>query len=393
MSDFLNVDIAIVGGGIAGLWLLSHLRARGYGVLLIEGGRLGQGQTILSQGIIHGSSGYTLIQADDGTIRVVSNTPATWRECLAGTGELDLSGVRQLTQQQYLWIPTPRLPGLLGRLTNRFRRNPAASATEGDHYLAMLSRLGLSGSIYRLDEPVLDVASLLQTLADAWRDAIVLNQEFVVLASDGTITLRAPDQEPVIVRPSWCVFTAGISNTASVWAPVQVRTLHMVMVRGQHLPDSLYAHCLGDKPVPRLTITSHRAANGAIVWYLGGRLAEEGSRRRSEHQIRETRRELARLLPALDLADTEFTTLRTRRAEVLPTNRKLTGKPGIFQTGKVIVAWPVSLTMAPLLAEAVVKRLERGGLRPNAAHLERLADWPRPQVAAYPWDDERLVWQ
>ncbi len=393
MSDSLNVDVAIVGGGIAGLWLLSHLRTRGYGTLLIEGERLGQGQTLLSQGIIHGSAGYDLTQADDGTTQVVSDTPAIWRDCLAGTGELDLSGVRQLTRQQYLWIPTPRSPRLLGRLTNRFRRTQAASATEGDDYPTMLSQLGLDGSVYRLEEPVLDVASLLQALADARRDVIVLNQGFVVLASDGTITLQAPDREPVTVRPRWCVFTAGIGNTAIVWAPVQVRTLHMVMVRSQHLPDSLYAHCLGDKPVPRLTITSHQAASGAIVWYLGGQLAEEGIRRKPQQQIREARRELARLLPELDLADAKFTTLRARRAEVLPKESTRPGKPGVYQTGKVIVAWPVSLTMTPMLAEAVVKRLERGGLRPNAASLERLADWPRPQVADYPWNDERLVWR
>jgi glycerol-3-phosphate dehydrogenase len=52
------VDVAIVGGGIAGLWLLARLRQRGYGALLIESERLGAGQTICAQGIIHGGAKY-----------------------------------------------------------------------------------------------------------------------------------------------------------------------------------------------------------------------------------------------------------------------------------------------------------------------------------------------
>ena len=126
---------------------------------------------------------------------------------------------------------------------------------------------------------------------------------------------------------------------------------------------------------------------------LGGQLAEEGIRRRTPQQVREARRELTRLLPELELSGAEFTTLRARRAETLQADGRRSDKLSVFQKGKVIVAWPASLTMAPLMAEAVVKRLERDGLHPTAANLELLAEWPRPEVAPYPWDDERLVWQ
>ena len=59
-SDILPLDVLIFGGGGAGLWLLDDLAARGYRVLLAEAGDLGAGQTIASQGIIHGGLKYAL---------------------------------------------------------------------------------------------------------------------------------------------------------------------------------------------------------------------------------------------------------------------------------------------------------------------------------------------
>ncbi|HCC44093.1 MAG TPA: FAD-binding oxidoreductase, partial [Gammaproteobacteria bacterium] len=53
-----KIDIAILGGGIAGLWLLNLLVSRGYSVVLLEKEALGAGQTIASQGMIHGGVKY-----------------------------------------------------------------------------------------------------------------------------------------------------------------------------------------------------------------------------------------------------------------------------------------------------------------------------------------------
>ena len=47
--------------------------------------------------------------------------------------------------------------------------------------------------------------------------------------------------------------------------------LHFV-VKGRGLKP-LYAHCLGGGPKPRITVTSHPAADGQWVWYLGGDIA------------------------------------------------------------------------------------------------------------------------
>ena len=58
VTPVLQTDIAIIGGGVAGLWALNLLRQRGYSTVLFEQDALGSDQTIGSQGIIHGGIKY-----------------------------------------------------------------------------------------------------------------------------------------------------------------------------------------------------------------------------------------------------------------------------------------------------------------------------------------------
>ena len=67
----MQVDVLIFGGGAAGLWLLDELARRGDRVLLLEAVRPA-GQTIASQGIIHGGLKYTLQGAPDAVGRADS---------------------------------------------------------------------------------------------------------------------------------------------------------------------------------------------------------------------------------------------------------------------------------------------------------------------------------
>src|SRR5882672_5507147 len=78
----MDLDILIFGGGAAGLWLLDCLARRGDRVLLLEAGRLGQGQTIAAQGIIHGGLKYTLQGLLTSAAREIREMPVTWRDCL-----------------------------------------------------------------------------------------------------------------------------------------------------------------------------------------------------------------------------------------------------------------------------------------------------------------------
>ena len=72
-------DAIILGGGIAGLWLLSLLRNQGYEAILLEKEGLGSGQTFASQGMIHGGIKYSLAGAMTGASESGSfgNRPST----------------------------------------------------------------------------------------------------------------------------------------------------------------------------------------------------------------------------------------------------------------------------------------------------------------------------
>ena len=50
----------IVGSGITALWCANHLQSLGHEILVLEKNSIGSGQTIASQGMIHGGTKYSL---------------------------------------------------------------------------------------------------------------------------------------------------------------------------------------------------------------------------------------------------------------------------------------------------------------------------------------------
>jgi glycerol-3-phosphate dehydrogenase len=149
---------------VAGLWTLQALAAAGYRVALLEADALGGVQSIASQGIIHGGTKYALGGVLTDSAQAIGDMPHVWRECLEGRGEIDLRRVRVLSEHQFLWSTrglTSRLAGFFaGQLMqSRMRSVPASERPEP------FTGRWFRGDLYRLDEPVLDVASLFAELA------------------------------------------------------------------------------------------------------------------------------------------------------------------------------------------------------------------------------------
>ena len=103
MDTLIKSDIIIIGGGIAGLWIHHRLNDLGYHAILIEKHSIGNGQTLSSQGIIHGGAKYTLNGMLTGAASAIADMPQRWLDCLAGLGEIDLSQTKLLTQHQLMW--------------------------------------------------------------------------------------------------------------------------------------------------------------------------------------------------------------------------------------------------------------------------------------------------
>ena len=299
MSQALSTDVLIVGGGIAGLWLNARLRRQGFATVLVENARLGGGQSVKSQGIIHGGAKYALHGALTGASEAIADMPRRWREALAGNGELDLSGVRLLSDAHYLWSPG----SLAGNITSFFASKAVRGRVDqvkGEQLPPALQHPKFKGKVYRLAELVLDVPSLIARLYDLAGDGQLAAERIAPLLENGQLVgLTLDDRD---IRAQRIVLSAGSGNADLLTAlglsqpTQQLRPLHMVLVKGPTLKP-LYAHCLGGGPKPRVTITTHPAADGQWVWYLGGDLAEaDGVARDEASQISAAQKELSDLL-------------------------------------------------------------------------------------------------
>lgn len=387
MPSDISTDVLIVGAGVAGLWLNARLRRQGFSTIVVERESLGGGQSVKSQGIIHGGAKYALHGALTGASEAIADMPRRWREALAGDGELDLSGVRLLSEAHYLWSPGT----LAGNLTSFFASKAVRGRVDqvkGDQLPPALQDPRFKGKVYRLAELVVDVPSLIERLAELAGDGLLAGQVIEPLFdNDELIGLRVDGLE---IHAQRIVFSAGGGNAellASVGISVpaqQLRPLHMVLVKGPSLKP-LYAHCLGGGPKPRITVTTHPAANGEWVWYLGGDIAEaDGVAREPAEQIAVAKKELGNLLPWVDLSQAQWATLRVNRAEPAQSGLVRPDNAFLSDQGRLLVGWPTKLALAPDFSDRVLQALEHDGIKPgNAPALPPL---PRPPLGKTAWE-------
>jgi glycerol-3-phosphate dehydrogenase len=400
--QIVQADVAIFGGGIAGLWLLARLRNAGFNAVLLETRTLGAGQTHYAQGIIHGGTKYALTGSVGSSANAIADMPRIWRDCLAGTGELDLREVKILSPFQYMWSTeklTSRLAGFFASHLMRSRTKPL----DKDEQPVVFQTGQFKGQVYRLEEPVLDTASLIKALAqphesEIWPVHGAQNIHFGSTGKLGTppaVQLTAPTGQSVKLQTKRLVLAAGKGNQALLAAlnrsqPVmQLRPVHMVMMRGLLL-DGVFAHCIGMTDKPRITITTHKDRNGQTVWYLGGQLAEDGVQRTPLAQLDAARSELTDILPWLDFSAVQWASLLIDRAEPRQPGSKRPDNAFVEEQDGIITAWPVKMALAPMLAQNTINLLKQGGVTPGTPNDTFM--WPeRPSFAPLPWDEE-TVW-
>ena len=387
MPSVISTDVLIVGAGVAGLWLNARLRRQGFSTIVVERESLGGGQSVKSQGIIHGGAKYALHGALTGASEAIADMPRRWREALAGDGELDLSGVRLLSEAHYLWSPGT----LAGNLTSFFASKAVRGRVDqvkGDQLPPALQNPRFKGKVYRLAELVVDVPSLIERLAELAGDGLLAGQTIEPLFENNElIGLRVDGRD---IHAQRIVLSAGAGNaellaSAGISVPAQqLRPLHMVLVKGPSLKP-LYAHCLGGGPKPRITVTTHPAADGEWVWYLGGDIAEaDGVAREPAEQIAVAKKELGNLLPWVDLSQAQWATLRVNRAEPAQSGLVRPDNAYLADQGRLLVGWPTKLALAPDFSDRVIQALENDGIKPgNAPALPAL---PRPPLGKTAWE-------
>ena len=320
----VSVDVAIVGGGIAGLWIANLLARRGLSVVVCEPEGLGGSQTLASQGIVHSGAKYALDGSTAPLTRALKDMPPRWRACLVGRGEVDLRGVPVVAERMRL-------------------------------------RSGNTDRDAEIDDFVVDVPALVHRLAEPLTGRVVGQAVTPAAVLRGSGGVQAIELDRVTIRARAYVFAAGTGNEAlarhaGFAQPIRTRPLRQTIVRLRQ-GVRLFAHWARTGAAePVLTVTSH----GAVL-SVGGRVADDGVNRSNETHIAVVKALFREAFPGIDLADAYFETFIAERAE--PVAAGIRGLSDAFaaRRGNCLVCLPVKLSLVPRLGDLVLRKL--GALR------------------------------
>ncbi len=390
----IKVDCVIFGGGVAGLFTLDTCLSTGHRAILLESKSLGTGQTIDSQGIVHGGLKYAITGSGDHSATAIREMPLIWRRCLAGEATPDLTNVVLRSDYCHLWR-TDSIRSKLGWFAAKLALRTKPQLLDQDEQPNVFR--GIEGPIARLDEQVIEPRSLLEVLSHDLSTHLLQTIDGGVEVSkldDGwLIQLLNPETgEPLTVHTRKVVLTAGKGNEALRKTfgltpnKTQLRPLHMVMARG-NLPV-INGHCI-DGAKTRVTITTTKDYADRIVWQIGGQLAEDGTHKTPEELICHAAKELQEVLPTVDFRDTEFLTYFTTRAEENKDGSRPTDIT-LLEEQDVLSCWPTKLAFAPRLAKKVASRIAPI-VHASEFDLSILSSWPSPTVALPPWESD-LPW-
>ena len=359
----INVDALIVGGGIAGLWMHHRLNDLGYTAVLLEKKGLGGAQTLSSQGIIHGGVKYTLGGMFTGAASAISDMPAIWLDSLNGTGEIDLTGTQILSDNQLMWSSRGVSSKLTSFLSSKVLRGKVFKLHQED-YPVLFDTDQFDGLLYQLNEPVIDVPSLIENLSQKWKSRIICSVKDLAFTKNekGELAEAVFNDQKIRIAAKQFVFAAGEGNEAilndlSIRRPkMQKRPLKMVLAKGQDLSD-LYAHCLGPSSKPIATITSHLHSDSEKIWYIGGAVAEEGVGLTDDDLIQKTKTTLHNILPWIDLEQLSWATHSVNRAEPAQSGLMRPDTAFIETSQNFHVCWPTKLALTPSLSSKVIEKI------------------------------------
>ena len=376
-------DIVIFGAGIAGLWTFHRLKKRGYDALLFEKEAIGCGQTLASQGIIHSGLKFAIAGKVSTLARSISAMPEIWRSALKGEGEVDLATARKAADSQLLLVPG----GLIGNLSKIVAKKTLGKNVReinARDWPEPITQSGFKGSVIFMDELVLDIPSVLCALAEPYRNAI--RKIRADISADPMAFLESQN-----IRAKKIIFTGAASNLPIAidhnhdrGLEVQHRPLLMGMLKPAPFP--LFAHLVGTSEKPVATITTHKARDGALIWYLGGGVAERAKNAPVQDVMTAAKKAFASYLPDLDLSAVRWSALPIDRVEGKSrTESWMPDTPTLHKTENCLYAWPTKLTFAPMLSDMILNELDKEKITPS----KTVTDWsflPPVSYGQTPWD-------
>ncbi len=353
-----KTDIVIFGAGIAGLWLHALLRSRGYNSLLLETESIGGIQSMGSQGILHSGLKYAFAGKMNKLAQSISAMPDRWREAIKGQGDIDLSSTQIEAETQLLMIPSGLMSGLIKLVTKKTLGSSVRSINK-DEWPEHIHDTGFKGQVIYMDEPVLNVPSLVRALAEPHKDSIRKIAWDQVQFNDNIITIDGN-----VIEAKHILFTAAGSNHETAvqlghddGLKTQKRPLLMGIMRPAPFP--LHAHLVGSSDKPVATITTHTDKNGDLVWYLGAQVAERPKDDNPQKVIDMAIHAFKKYMPTLDLTQMLWSTWAVDRVEgQSSTEGWMPDTPVIHSQGRYHYCWPTKLTFAPMLGDKILEKLK-----------------------------------
>lgn len=378
-----KVDIAIVGAGIAGLWTFNRLKRAGFDVLLLERDVVGGGQSLASQGIIHGGGKYPMVAQFSPSARRMRTMPGRWRRALDGQGDVDLSAANVNANAQLLMF-SGDLKARVARLFALCALGDGVRKSPRREWPAALRDAGFQGAALALAEPVLEIGSVVRALAEPFGQAV---RRIDPESSDAPVEfLRRFDIEPAAVIVTAAAGNAEVARRCGHEAEIRAR--HRPLLQGMlsPAPFPLFAHFMAGSKKPVATVTTHRRASGDLVWYFGGSVAERARDADPGETIDAARSAVSRYLPAVDVSGLRWSTVGVDRVEWNATARsEIPDEPVVRRVDTMLYCWPMKLAFAPLLSDKIVAELEALGVKPSGRETD-FSDLPPVGYAVPPWE-------
>ncbi|PIE31043.1 hypothetical protein CSA56_19295 [candidate division KSB3 bacterium] len=242
--------------------------------------------------------------------------------------------------------------------------------------------------MYALDEPVINVQSLLHTFAKKYQGFILTDCHISVHDRQviANATVKGQPQQWQLTAQK-IIVTAGAGN-AEYTQQQQLRPLRMLVAEVPRAFGRLYAHVLEASDKPRLTIStySHPSNSERLIWYIGGNIAEKGVTCEHDTFIKRARQELSAVFTWLDWSTVTLDSLLVKRAEGSSAGKR-PSTPIIIEQGNQLIAWPTKLALAPLLADSLCQKISVS--HPVAKTVAKSditpVNFPPPRIADFVW--------
>jgi hypothetical protein len=325
-----------------------------------------------SQGIIHSGLKYALAGKVNDLAQSISAMPEIWRDALSGRGDVDLNAARVLCSSQYLLIPSGFMGGIV-KIVAQKALGGNVQAVKPEDWPADIEQSGFKGSMIFMDEPVLDVPSVVRVLAEPYKSCIRRYNGAQKIEAR-IIIHTAADGNMIYAR----------QNFDDQKLETQARPLLMGLLK--NAPYDFYAHLVGTSEKPVATITTHTTEKGERVWYFGGSVAERAKKSNPQETIEAARNALRKYLPGLNLSKAEWATLPVDRIEGKTSQSGwMPDTPTVHAAGNRLYCWPTKLTFAPMLGDMIFDHLAAMDIAPTHSESD-YSHLPEVDYAAAPWD-------